>query len=57
MKNELGAKWRRGWICSTDQVSASLRIQRTNEKRGNEGVGVGERATHGKTEKKTGDEG
>ena len=37
-------------------VSASLRIQRTKEKRGNEGGG-GERATHEKIEEKTGDEG
>ena len=35
-------------------VSVSLHIQRTKEKRGNEGGGG--RATHGKIEEKTGDE-
>ena len=39
-------------------VSASLRIQRTKEKRGvMRGGGGGERATHEKIEEKTGDEG
>ena len=59
MKNELGAKWRRGWICSTDQWSGILAYPTHQRKRGNEGGGgerEREKATHEKIEEKTGDE-
>ena len=53
MKNELGAKWRRGWICSTDQWSWHPYASNAPKKRG---VTRGGRATHEKIKEKTGDE-
>ena len=57
MKNELGAKWRRGWVCSTDQWSRHPYIPNAPKERGVPRGGGGrerERATHGKIEEKTG---